>query len=256
MNMPLPINNQSLPDRVFQEILPLFLLEIEKAIAGIHSGVYRDDRSSVKRFAHLLKGGAASYGAVTLQEISSNLEMAALNDSEEMKSQIRALEAEALRIAEYCQAEFGVQLSPIPEKALKCQINSILLIDDDPAVCAYNKELLKALFADTNIVTFTEAKAAFGYMLNIEYKRDNKFLILVDFFMPELDGFAFMKKVEELDVILTNQLYVYLLTMDDSIRTQEMVEESMLLKVLLEKPLDVQFLKEQLLNEGLLVPDS
>ena len=68
-----------------------------------------------------------------------------------------------------------------------------LVIDDHPAFVAALETLLKNMHRDIGIDTATSAEAA---LRHIEYHPDYQF-ILLDLTMPGLDGFAFMRALEQ-----------------------------------------------------------
>jgi DNA-binding NarL/FixJ family response regulator len=68
-----------------------------------------------------------------------------------------------------------------------------LVIDDHPVFVAALETLLKNMHRDIGIDTATSAEAA---LRHIEYHPDYQF-ILLDLTMPGLDGFAFMRALEQ-----------------------------------------------------------
>ena len=68
-----------------------------------------------------------------------------------------------------------------------------LVIDDHPAFVAALETLLKNMYQDIGIDTATSAEAA---LRHIEYHPDYQF-ILLDLTMPGLDGFAFLRALEQ-----------------------------------------------------------
>ncbi|MEJ2653310.1 MAG: response regulator transcription factor [Gammaproteobacteria bacterium] len=68
-----------------------------------------------------------------------------------------------------------------------------LIIDDHPVFIAALETLLKNMYQDIGIDTATSAEAA---LRHIEYHPDYQF-ILLDLTMPGLDGFAFLRALEQ-----------------------------------------------------------
>jgi two-component system nitrate/nitrite response regulator NarL len=68
-----------------------------------------------------------------------------------------------------------------------------LVIDDHPVFAAALETLLKSMHQNLGIDTATSAEAA---LRHIEYHADYQF-ILLDLTMPGLDGFAFMRALEQ-----------------------------------------------------------
>jgi len=73
-----------------------------------------------------------------------------------------------------------------------------LVIDDHPAFVAALETLLKNMYQSIGIDTATSAEAA---LRHIEYHPDYQF-ILLDLTMPGLDGFAFMRALEQRKLLI------------------------------------------------------
>ena len=73
-----------------------------------------------------------------------------------------------------------------------------LIIDDHPAFVAALEMLLKNMYQDIGVDTATSAEAA---LRHIEYHPDYHF-ILLDLTMPGLDGFAFLRALEQRKLLI------------------------------------------------------
>lgn len=240
MSARLPLENRSLPEPVYREILPIFIEEAEDAIAYIEAALKATDIAEIRQFAHKLKGGATSFGAHRLADLCQAFEHVHDFESKEVEVIYHQIKEEWIELLAFAESQFGVLKAVEPEKATEHDhFQKIVLIDDDRSVCLFNQELLKESFPASEVVSFTKAEEASEYLMALDLNEPENaaILVLVDLFMPSLDGYEFMELLEELESEQTAHLHVYMLTMDDSPRNYEKVKKYPLLKAIIVKPL-------------------
>ncbi len=86
---------------------------------------------------------------------------------------------------------------------------SFLLIDDDKVINYVNKIVLSQCGFTNNPEIFTDARMALDY-LNNHHSSYDKFIILLDINMPEMDGWEFLDIVSQADY--KDKLVVFMLT--------------------------------------------
>lgn len=79
----------------------------------------------------------------------------------------------------------------------ECDKMKILAIDDECYILRALKLQLEFKFQDSEVVTFAKASEA------LEYIRNNHIdICLVDFYMPEMEGTEFIRRVREFDKVI------------------------------------------------------
>ncbi len=126
-------------------------------------------------------------------------------------------------------------------------MTELFLIDDDEITNYFNNDLISDLNYFDEIKVFTDAKLAL-HELTTRYENGKKLpgYIIVDIKMPEIDGFEF---IDQLDYLLKdveeNQIpKLAILTSSNHKRDVEEYEKTPIVKVMLQKPLDDDKLKQ------------
>jgi CheY-like chemotaxis protein len=88
--------------------------------------------------------------------------------------------------------------NPSREKAKRRLINHLLVIDDDPLTEVLLEGISNNLHLVNRYVFEAGGKQALQYLLFCEKTHDFPELIILDLKMPEMDGFEFLAKYEEL----------------------------------------------------------
>src|SRR5690349_5908739 len=101
---------------------------------------------------------------------------------------------------------------------MKTSFPDILIIDNESADNFIAKKVINKLVPLANVEIFTDATKALEYIKR-EYSipgADNT-IILLDVMMPEMSGWEFMKKFEELDDKIQKYFTIYMLSGSDSV---------------------------------------
>lgn len=120
---------------------------------------------------------------------------------------------------------------------------NFIIIDDSKEDCFLIVKRLESLNMDFNIITFLSAQEAYKYILDSNHAVfTGKNIIILDIYMPLMDGFEFMEAFEKLPVSIQNNYIIYALTSSinksfvDKISTYKSVKSS------LEKPIKTESL--------------
>lgn len=131
------------------------------------------------------------------------------------------------------------------------KINQVMLIDDSKSVNSRNESLLKDMEYFSEVISFTSSDKAIDYL-----KKDLKGkteslpeLIFLDISMPDKDGFDFLDKYIQLDIIVESDYSPIVTVVSDYLLEAENFEKSKYYKsygVLghLLKPMDKQDIEE------------
>jgi len=80
-----PLRSTFADDTDMMELVEYFISELPERIDGLESAFRDDDRATLKRLAHQLKGAAGGYGYPSITECAANLERAVLADHADVK---------------------------------------------------------------------------------------------------------------------------------------------------------------------------
>ena len=125
------------------------------------------------------------------------------------------------------------------------KINSLLIVDDDKISTMLTSMLFSELYAHTHIrVSENGAQALDEIKDCLEKDHNCPDVIFLDVEMPFMDGFEFLKRLEEIN---KNDLPVVLLTSSLHARNQEKASKYKI-KALVEKPLTEQKIENLLIE--------
>lgn len=169
--------------RPFLEDMPSYLDELSAAVVV-------EERETLRRVAHAIKGAAGNFGALELATLAKTIESLAEND------QVDAVGRMVPRLrAEYAVVEHALQLElqsevevltplPVMGEAL------VLIVDDD-------RSTRSALRAALQRSGFVVTEAADGSEVEAEVQRMRPDVILMDALMPTMDGFTACARLQE-----------------------------------------------------------
>jgi len=126
---------------------------------------------------------------------------------------------------------------------------NIILIDDNEIDTSVNEKLIKLANLTGNVRTFNSSTQALAFLReNHDQLLPFINVVLLDILMPEMNGFACLKKMASMDEPLKERMCVYMLSSSiDRLDIMKADAEPMVRRVL-EKPLDVYLLKKILVE--------
>jgi CheY-like chemotaxis protein len=137
------------------------------------------------------------------------------------------------------------------------RVANLWIIDNDPMVSFYIKRLTE-LGALADIITIYDSpRGAVDYLLlhksSLEHLPD---IILLDIYMPEMDGWEFIQEFQKIRDKLMKNVEIHIITSSnhpkDITRAQSFVE----VKSYLQKPVTLEALQEVVANYNLAKPSS
>ena len=122
-----------------------------------------------------------------------------------------------------------------------------VLVDDNEVDLFLHEQLLRLAGSFSHIWTFPVAEAALDHLVslyNTQGKADYPIMILLDIKMPDMDGFQFVSRLQQLPDSLKNRCYVVMISatlqLSDSVRA----EANPYIFRFLGKPLTAKVLRE------------
>src|SRR5687768_3269580 len=125
------------------------------------------------------------------------------------------------------------------------KIGNLWIIDDDPMSSFYIKRLAE-LGEFAHIITiYDKAQWAIDYLLH--HKKAAEHLpdaILLDIYMPELDGWGFLQEFSKIKDQLTKSINIYIISSSSHPKDMSRAKEFPEVKAYLQKPVTKDELKE------------
>src|SRR5690349_10582707 len=102
---------------------------------------------------------------------------------------------------------------PVQQRAMFTKIPNLWIIDDDPMSSFYIKRLAELGELAHIITIYNGATGAIDYMLHhknsVEHLPD---VILLDIYMPEIDGWEFLAQFKEIECQLQKKAQIYIIS--------------------------------------------
>lgn len=111
----------------------------------------------------------------------------------------------------------------------------ILLIDDDQIVLLVQRKLLERCSFGNEILSYRGGEAALKYLA--EASNNNHFLILLDINMPRMNGWQFLSKLSQLEIV--EKTSVIMVTSSIDKYDKEAAEEYSCVVDFIEKPITI-----------------
>ncbi|RYY07089.1 MAG: response regulator [Sphingobacteriaceae bacterium] len=125
------------------------------------------------------------------------------------------------------------------------QNTNVIIIDDSKEDCYLINKRLKTVGSTVNVISFFSAQEAYNYIVNTSLdllKQPAKNIIILDIYMPLMDGFEFLEEFERLSSDIQNQYSICALTSSISKSNMEKITSYKAVKSFLEKPIKTESL--------------
>lgn len=130
------------------------------------------------------------------------------------------------------------------------KLSSLWIIDDDPMSSFYIKRLAELGELADIITIYNKAQGAVDYLLH--HKKSNSHLpdvILLDIYMPELDGWGFLQEFKKIKDQLIKDIVIYIISSSNHPKDVKHAESIGEVKGYFQKPVTIETLKT-------IVPDA
>ncbi|MGI4898380.1 MAG: response regulator [Janthinobacterium lividum] len=128
---------------------------------------------------------------------------------------------------------------------------NFIIIDDSKEDCYLVKKRLQTLDKDYNITTFLSALEAYNYIKKVGVDTLNyatKNIIILDIYMPLMDGFEFVEEFENLPKDVQDKYLVCALTSSINKSYTDKINNYKSVKYFLEKPIKTETLLDIIAN--------
>ena len=124
------------------------------------------------------------------------------------------------------------------------KIRNLWIIDDDPMASFYIKRLAE-LGELANIITiYDKARGAMDYLLHHKTSEEQlPDVILLDIYMPEMDGWAFLEVFAETQDQFVKPIDIYIISSSDHLKDINRARSIPYVKAFLQKPVTLDVLK-------------
>lgn len=132
------------------------------------------------------------------------------------------------------------------------QQTNIIIIDDSKEDSYLIKKRLQTLGINVNIFSFLSAQEAYNHIHNKSIEVDvqpEKNIIILDIYMPLMDGFEFVEEFEKLPTNIQDKYIICALTSSISKTNREKISSYQSVKFFLEKPIKTESLLELISNQ-------
>ena len=129
------------------------------------------------------------------------------------------------------------------------KLANLWIIDDDPMSSFYIKRLAELGELASIISIYDKARGAVDYLLH--HKKSPEHLpdfILLDIYMPELDGWGFIEEFSKIKHQLIKDIQVCIISSSNHPRDIQRAESLSCVKAYLQKPITLDGLKELVSN--------
>lgn len=131
---------------------------------------------------------------------------------------------------------------------INTEYKKIIFIDDDTELMSIYNSILKKKNLSDYLIYFENAQKCIEYLNGINDEKDLPDYILLDLYMPEMDGFKFLKHFDN-STKLKNSIEIFVCTSSQKQDDRNKVMKYPFVSAYLEKPLSSDFIE-------LLIEDS
>lgn len=121
------------------------------------------------------------------------------------------------------------------------QFKKIVFIDDDKEFIDFYCSVLQKKGLSDYLIPFNNAEEGLSYLRKAKNDEIPEY-ILLDLYMPEMDGFAFLKNIEKLEKV-KNKVEVYICTSSVKKDDRDEVMKYPFVSAYLQKPISSEFLE-------------
>ena len=125
------------------------------------------------------------------------------------------------------------------------KIANLWIIDDDPMSSFYIKRLAELGELAHIITIYNSAQGAIDYLLH--HKKSQEHLpdvILLDIYMPEIDGWQFLMELKKIETLLVKQPEVYIISSSNHPKDLSRADTFPEVKAYFQKPVTLEVLKD------------
>jgi response regulator of citrate/malate metabolism len=129
------------------------------------------------------------------------------------------------------------------------KVANMWIIDDDPMASFYIKRLAELGELASIITIYDKAQWAIDYLLH--HKKSVQHLpdvILLDIYMPELDGWGFLQEFQNIKAQLTKSIDIFIISSSGHPKDKNRAQAIPEVKAYLQKPLTKDQLREQIIK--------
>jgi response regulator of citrate/malate metabolism len=125
------------------------------------------------------------------------------------------------------------------------KISNLCIIDDDPMASFYIKRLAELGEVASIITIYNNAQGAIDYLLTYKKSSENlPDIILLDIYMPGLDGWGFLEEFRKLKDTLPKKMEIYVISSSDHPNDIRKAKSTPEVKDYFQKPVTMELLKE------------
>lgn len=128
------------------------------------------------------------------------------------------------------------------------KITDAIVIDDDP-ILRYNiKKMIGAFLDVRQFNSFGSGYDALDHIQNMNLTQNSRVLILLDLYMPQLEGTAFLKLFEKKVLNKIGQFHIHILSSTNNLDDKKELLQHKLVKGFISKPITMEELETLVLS--------